>query len=216
MSHNQLATPATLARNTLVIATHNTGKLVEIRDILAPLNIPVISAGELNLPEPEETGLTFAENAVLKATAAAQGSHLAALADDSGLVVPLLDGAPGIYSARWAGASKDFHAASMRIASELSTKGHTPTGTPAYFVCVLALALPDGRHWHFEGQVHGTLTFPPKGEKGFGYDPIFIALNDTRTFAEIEPVQKHAISHRKQAFNELHAWLETHQHEIFA
>lgn len=199
---------------TLVIATHNSGKLIEIRDILAPLAINVTSAGELDLAEPEETGATFAENAILKALAAATASDLPALADDSGLVVPLLNGDPGIYSARWAGASKDFLAASARIEQNIRETGATPTGTPAYFICVLALALPNGQHWHFEGRVDGTLTFPPRGSKGFGYDPIFIANGDTRTFAEIEPAEKHSISHRKQAFNQLQTWLPHHRETI--
>lgn len=193
----------------LVIATHNAGKLREIGDILAPLEIPVVSAGELGLPEPEETGATFIDNALLKAHAAAQASGLPALADDSGLSVTCLDGAPGIYSARWAGPSKDFAMAGERIANEIRAKGVQPTGAKAAFVCVLALALPSGEAWHFTGTVEGALTFPARGDKGFGYDPIFIAKGDTLTFAEIEPAAKHAISHRAHAFTQFCEFLRT-------
>lgn len=191
----------------LVIATHNNGKLVEMRDILAGFPFSLTSAGELHLPEPEETGHTFIENAIIKALSSATLSGLPALADDSGLVVPALNGDPGIYSARWAGANKDFTMASMLIKDKLEASGHTAQGTAAYFVCALALAMPDGTHWHFEGRVHGTLTFPPRGTLGFGYDPIFCAENDTRTFAEILPEEKHAISHRNQAFLQFKAWI---------
>jgi XTP/dITP diphosphohydrolase len=207
-------TPLHDTSSVLVIATHNNGKLIEIRDILAPLRINVTSAGALGLAEPEETGQSFIENAVLKAVAATTASALPALADDSGLVVPALNGDPGIYSARWAGPNKDFLAASLRIAENLRAEGLEPSGTPAYFICVLALALPDGRHWHFEGRVDGTLTFPPRGDKGFGYDPIFIAHGDILTFAEIEPEQKHQISHRKQAFNKLSHWLDKNRYIV--
>ncbi len=187
----------------LVVASHNAGKVREINDLLAPLNIAVHSAAELNLPEPEETGLTFEDNAALKARAAALGADMAALADDSGLVVPALNDAPGIYSARWAGEKKDFTAAMARIESELRAAGVEPSGATAYFVCVLALSDKQGNVQCFRGVVHGTLTFPPRGSHGFGYDPIFVAEGYDVTFGEMEPNQKHAISHRAKAFVQL-------------
>ncbi len=183
---------------TLVVASHNPGKLREIEALLAPLGIATRGAAELGLPEPEETGVTFAENAALKARAAAAASGLLALADDSGLSVEALDGAPGIYSARWAGPNKDFAAAMVRIARELNEKGDTAHA--AKFVCALALATPDGACEIFQGEVHGHLVFPPRGSRGFGYDPIFVAEDMDKTFAEIEPAEKHAISHRARAF----------------
>ncbi len=192
----------------LLIASHNEGKVREIRELLAHLPYKIHSAAELGLPEPEETGHTFEANAALKAIACADGADMLALADDSGLVVPALDGAPGIYSARWAGEKKDFHAAMNRIASELHAKGCEPNGTAAYFVCVLALATPDGEVRHVRGEVHGTLIFPPRGAHGFGYDPIFIADGYSETFGEMAPAQKHAISHRAIAFAQLKALLE--------
>ena len=187
---------------TLVVASHNEGKVREIRDLLAPFAVTTRSAKELNLPEPEETGTTFAANAQLKAEAAAKGAGLLALADDSGLEVEALGNAPGIYSARWAGEAKDFNAAMARIERELAT---IPNASKrARFVCALAVAYPDGRATEiFEGTVDGTLTFPPRGSKGFGYDPIFIADGHTKTFAEIQPDAKHAISHRAHAFAKL-------------
>lgn len=187
----------------LLIASHNDGKVREIRELLAPLSFQVISAAELHLPEPEETGDTFEANAALKALACATSANLPALADDSGLVVPALDGAPGIYSARWAGPGKDFYAAMGRIASELHTRGIEPNGTAAYFVCVLALAQPDGTMRLVRGEVHGTLTFPPRGDHGFGYDPIFVADGYAKSFGEMAPAEKHAISHRSAAFAQL-------------
>ncbi len=195
----------------LVIATHNQGKLREIADILAPLNIPVISAGELGLDEPEEIGETFIANALLKAHAAAQAAGLPALADDSGLAVDALEGAPGIYSARWAGKNKDFNIASERIYDEVQSVGINPIGASASFICVLALALPDGRAWHFTGTVSGTLTFPARGDKGFGYDPIFIPQGYSHSFAEMNPEAKHAISHRAKAFELFCTWLKDQQ-----
>ncbi len=188
----------------LVIASHNKGKVREIGELLEPLKIEVISAAELNLPEPEETGDSFQANAALKSLAAAQGSGLPSLSDDSGLVVPELGGAPGIYSARWAGPDKDFGVAIQRIQREL---GERAEGAAAYFVCVLSLAWPDGEEVSFEGQVHGTLTFPPRGEKGFGYDPIFIPRGYDVTFAEMDANDKHLISHRAEAFRLFLAWL---------
>ena len=185
----------------LVVASHNDGKVREIKALLGPHGIVPVSAGSLGLPEPDETGLTFAANAELKARASAQGSGHAALADDSGLCVEALGGDPGIYSARWAGETKDFAIAMARIENELRAKGLTTSA--AKFVCALSLALPSGEIQTFEGEVHGTLTFPPRGDHGFGYDPIFIADGMGQTFAEIDPAQKHAMSHRAKAFEKL-------------
>jgi XTP/dITP diphosphohydrolase len=185
----------------LVVASHNEGKVREIKALLGPHGIQPISAGSLGLPEPEETGLTFAANAEIKAHASARGSGHAALADDSGLCVEALDGAPGIYSARWAGATKDFRIAMTRIHDELRHKGLITSA--AKFVCALCIALPSGESKVFEGEVHGHLTFPPRGDHGFGYDPIFIADGMERTFAEIDPARKHAMSHRAKAFEKL-------------
>ncbi|MBU6442394.1 MAG: RdgB/HAM1 family non-canonical purine NTP pyrophosphatase [Alphaproteobacteria bacterium] len=183
---------------TLVLASHNPGKAGEIRALLEPFGIATLSAGELGLPEPEETGSTFAENAALKARAAAAASGRPALADDSGLSVDALGGAPGIYSARWAGPGKDFAAAMARIERELKAKGDTAHA--AMFVCALALATPEGDCETYVGEVHGHLEFPPRGAHGFGYDPIFVPDGMTTTYAEIEPAAKHAISHRARAF----------------
>ena len=185
----------------LVVASHNEGKVREIKALLGPHGIVPVSAGSLGLPEPEETGLTFAANAELKARASAQGSGHAALADASGLCVEALGGDPGIYSARWAGETKDFRIAMTRIQDELRAKGLTTSA--AKFVCALSLALPSGEIQTFEGEVHGTLTFPPRGDHGFGYDPIFIADGMDQTFGEIDPAQKHAMSHRARAFEKL-------------
>jgi len=185
----------------LVVASHNEGKVREIKALLGPHGIHPISARSLGLPEPEETGLTFAANAQIKALASAQGSHHAALADDSGLCVDALDGAPGIYSARWAGPAKDFRIAMNRIHDELRHKDLTSSA--AKFVCALCVALPSGEMQTFEGEVHGHLTFPPRGDHGFGYDPIFVADGMEQTFAEIDPVRKHAMSHRAKAFEKL-------------
>jgi XTP/dITP diphosphohydrolase len=185
----------------LVVASHNAGKVREIKALLGPHGIQAVSAGALGLPEPEETGLTFAANAELKAHASAKGSGHAALADDSGLCVDALDGAPGIYSARWAGPTKDFRIAMNRIHDELRHKGLSTSA--ARFVCALCIALPGGESQVFEGEVHGHLTFPPRGDHGFGYDPIFIADGMEDTFAEIDPAKKHAMSHRAKAFEKL-------------
>lgn len=187
----------------LIIATHNIGKVAEFRDLLAPLGFSVKSAGELSLPEPEETGETFEANAEIKAIAAATAARMPAIADDSGLVVPALDGAPGIYSARWAGPSKDFAVAMARIASELEARGVAPLGTPAYFVCALSYADASGSVRSVRGEVHGTLSFPARGTNGFGYDPIFIAQGEVLTFGEMEADAKHRISHRAHAFHAL-------------
>jgi len=184
--------------DTLLVATHNPGKLREIRELLAPFGIRAKGAAEMRVPEPEETGTTFAENALLKAKAAAHSSGLPALADDSGLCVAALAGAPGIYSARWAGPDKDFAVGISRIESELRGKGAMQS--LAKFVCVLALAAPAGETGTFEGEVCGHLQFPPRGSKGFGYDPIFVPEGLSQTFGEIDPARKHAISHRARAF----------------
>lgn len=185
----------------LVIASHNAGKVAEIADLLTPLGIAVQSAGDLGLPEPVEDGVTFVENAVLKARAAVLGCDLPALADDSGLAVTALDGAPGIYSARWAETpdGRNFDAAMARVQSELGDSADRS----AHFVCVLALAWPDGHVETFEGQVAGEIVWPPRGERGFGYDPIFRAIGHERTFGEIDPNAKHAISHRAVAFQKM-------------
>ena len=185
----------------LVVASHNAGKVREIKALLGPHGIEAISAGSLGLPEPEETGTTFAANAELKALASAKASHHAALADDSGLCVDALDGAPGIYSARWAGPTKDFRIAMTRIHDELRHKGLSTSA--AKFVCALSVAMPSGELQTFQGEVHGHLTFPPRGDHGFGYDPIFIANGMEETFAEIDPAKKHAMSHRAKAFEKL-------------
>lgn len=180
----------------LIVASHNAGKVREIRELLSAFNADVVSAGDLNLPEPEETGTTFIANAELKAVAAATAANLPALADDSGMSVDGLDGAPGIYSARWAGPNKDFAYAMKRVETALA-------GNPdrrAQFNCALTLAWPDGHCESFEGTLHGKLVFPPRGTKGFGYDPIFMADGQTLTFGEMEADAKHAISHRAMAF----------------
>lgn len=189
----------------IVLASHNPGKVREIMALLAPLGFEVKGAAALGLPEPEETGATFAENAVLKARAAASAAGLPALADDSGLVVFAIDGAPGIYSARWAGPDKNFGAAMERVRSELEAR--QARDRAAKFVCALALAQPDGAVHVFEGEVEGKLVFPPRGDKGFGYDPIFVADGMHETFGELAPAHKHAISHRARAFAKLKMFL---------
>ncbi len=191
---------------TLVVASHNQGKVREIADLLAPFALVIKSAAELGLAEPEETGDSFAANAELKARAAAGASGLVALADDSGLAVDALGGAPGIYSARWAGADRDFATAMARVERELAQRA--VTAPRAKFVCALALAEPKGPCAIFEGEVSGQLRFPPKGDKGFGYDPIFIAEHMTQSFGEIDPALKHRISHRAKAFAKLVAALK--------
>jgi XTP/dITP diphosphohydrolase len=185
----------------LVIASHNRGKVREIAALLGPHDVAVVSAGELDLAEPEETGTTFIENAALKAAAAAAASGLPALADDSGLAVAALGGAPGIYSARWAGPDGDFAAAMRRVEREIAGKGDRR----AHFVCALALCWPDGHCETFEGRVDGTLVWPPRGERGFGYDPVFLPDGGTETFGEMAPDAKHAVSHRADAFRRLTA-----------
>ncbi len=186
----------------LVVATHNPGKLREIRDLVVPHGLDAVSAGDLGLPEPEETGTTFAANAILKATAAAKASGLPALSDDSGLAVDCLGGDPGIYSARWAGPSKDFAIAMQLVADAVAAKDgwSTTPGPAARFVCALCLAFPNGTEHVFEGIVDGHLVWPPRGTRGFGYDPMFVPEAGTLSFGEMEPAAKHAISHRARAF----------------
>ncbi len=186
----------------LVVATHNPGKLAEIAALLRPFVRDVVPAGALGLPEPEETGASFAANAELKARAAAAGAGLPALADDSGLAVPALGGAPGIHSARWAGPGRDFRAAMERVERELAARG-PDVDRRARFVCALALAWPDGHCETFLGQVAGRLVWPPRGERGFGYDPVFVPDGHDITFGEMEPAAKHAMSHRADAFRRL-------------
>jgi XTP/dITP diphosphohydrolase len=182
----------------LVIASHNQGKVDEITALLAPFAINTVSAGALGIAEPEETGDSFEANAALKAEAAVAASGLPAIADDSGLVVRELGGAPGIYSARWAGPAKDFRVAMQRVHCELGDRDRS-----ARFVAVLALAWPDGDLELFRGEVVGKLVWPPRGERGFGYDPIFVPEGGMATFGEIDPAQKHRISHRARAFAKL-------------
>ena len=182
----------------LIISTHNPGKLREIAELLEPFDTQLLSADELGFPEPVEDGLTFIANAEIKARAAVKRSAKPALSDDSGLVVPALGGAPGIYSARWAGPKNDFNVAIQRVHDELGDMDRR-----AHFVAALALAWPDGHIEMFEGVVHGTLVWPPRGNLGFGYDPMFQPNGYDITFGEFEPSAKHAISHRADAFNQL-------------
>ena len=192
-----------LAAARLIVASHNAGKAREIAALLGPLGIEAVGAAALGLAEPEETGDTFGANAALKARAAAAASGEPALADDSGLVVPALDGAPGIYSARWAGPGKDFRVAMARIETELAARGREPVGTAAYFVCALSLGWPDGHCETVEGRADGTLAFPPRGRHGFGYDPIFVPEGHARTFGEMLPEEKQPLTHRARAFEQL-------------
>lgn len=180
----------------LVVASHNPGKVREIADLIAPFDLKAVSAASLNLPEPEETEPTFDGNARLKALAAATASGLPALADDSGLCVDALNGDPGVLSARWAGPAKDFALAMRKVNERM---GHTPNRN-AHFVCALAIAWPDGHVETFEGKVAGCLVWPPRGTKGFGYDPIFVPDGYQETFGEMDQAQKHAMSHRARAF----------------
>jgi XTP/dITP diphosphohydrolase len=201
-----MAHPALHGR--IVIATHNSGKLVEMRDLLTPFGLEAVSAGELNLPEPEETGLTFMENAAIKALAAAKATGLPAIADDSGLCVAALDGEPGIYSARWAGPDKDFTRAMRQIEELLQAKGAlSPAQRQAWFISALTVAWPDGQLAEVEGRVDGQLVWPPRGNMGFGYDPMFLPEGETRTFGELTREEKHGLpplgrglSHRARAF----------------
>jgi len=190
----------------LVIASHNEGKVREIRALLAPYGIEPVSAASLDIPEPEETGTTFAANAELKALFSADLSGLPALADDSGLCVEALGGDPGIFSARWAGENRDFGMA-MRLVEENLARADEKLGRDAHFVCALSLAWPDGHIETFEGRVDGHLVWPPRGTQGFGYDPIFQPHGHEQTFGEMEPEAKHAMSHRANAFARLVAAL---------
>ena len=183
----------------IVVASHNAGKVAEIADLLAPYEIRAVSAGTLGLPEPEETGATFEENAAIKALASASASGEAALSDDSGLAVAALGGEPGIHSARWGGPRRDFALAMRRVEDALPPDA----ARDAAFVCALALAWPDGHVDIFEGRVEGRLVWPPRGTRGFGYDPIFVPEGGGLTFGEMEPGAKHAISHRADAFGKL-------------
>jgi XTP/dITP diphosphohydrolase len=192
----------------LVIATHNPGKLREMRELLAPYGIDAVSAGELGLPEPEETGASFRANARIKAQAAAKAADLPAFADDSGLAVDALGGEPGIYSARWAGDGKDFQRAMQLVDDKLRERGATqPAQRKAHFVSALCVAWPDGHTEDFEARVDGTLVWPPRGTLGFGYDPMFLPDGHTRTFGEMPAEEKHGLpprgkglSHRARAF----------------
>ena len=200
-----------LTSDRVVIATHNPGKLAEMRELLTPYGIAAISTGELALAEPEETGMTFAENARIKATAAATAARLPALADDSGLVVEALDGAPGIHSARWAGPERNFHRAMEAIKQQLQERGATtPASRRAHFVSALCLAWPDGHTEESEARVAGTLVWPPRGDRGFGYDPMFLPNGQQRTFGEMSREEKQGLpprgkglSHRARAFIKL-------------
>jgi XTP/dITP diphosphohydrolase len=195
----------------LVIATHNPGKLAEMRELLAPYGIAATSAGELGLGEPEETGTTFVANARIKAVAAAKAAQLPSFADDSGLAVDALDGAPGILSARWAGPTKDFNAAMTRIERLLQERGATaPAKRKAYFVSALCVAWPDDHLEEVEARADGTLVWPPRGTTGFGYDPMFVPDGFDRTFGEMTSIEKHGLpplglglSHRARAFVKL-------------
>jgi len=195
----------------LLIATHNPGKLAEMRELLAPFKIGAISAGEMGLPEPDEIGTSFRANARIKAEAAAMASGLPAFADDSGLAVDALDGAPGIYSARWAGPDKNFRGAMETIEQKLQDAGATAAPQRhAHFVSALCVAWPDGHVEEFEARVDGTIVWPPRGDKGFGYDPIFLPDGQTRTFGEMPSEEKHGLppkgkglSHRARAFLKL-------------
>jgi XTP/dITP diphosphohydrolase len=193
----------------LVIATHNAGKLKEIAALLAPYGLECISAGSLGLPEPAETGSSFAANALIKAQAAAEASGLPALADDSGLCVKALQGRPGVYTADWAerqrfegDPGRDWYMAMGKVEGLLCELG-PHVDRSAYFACVLALAWPDGTHAVYEGRVEGALTWPPRGKLGFGYDPAFVPAGRAQTFAELDPPEKHRISHRADAFAKL-------------
>ena len=198
-----------LGSGSLVIATHNAGKLKEISALLEPHGMKCLSAGSLGLPEPAETGTTFVQNAMLKARAAAEASGIVALADDSGLSVAALGGRPGVYTADWAerqwfegDPGRDWYMAMGKVEGLLQEQGSDVDRSCA-FHCVLALAWPDGEHAVYEGTAPGSLTWPPRGDMGFGYDPVFVPEGSEQTFAEIEPAQKHAISHRADAFAKL-------------
>ncbi|MCE9524124.1 MAG: RdgB/HAM1 family non-canonical purine NTP pyrophosphatase [Alphaproteobacteria bacterium] len=185
----------------LVVASHNPGKVREIGELIAPYRIEAVSAASLGLAEPEEPEPTFIGNALIKARAAASSARLPALADDSGLCVDALNGEPGVLSARWAGPEKNFQEAMEKVHRRLIAIG--AVDWRAHFVCALAIAWPDGHSEVFEGEIHGTLVWPPRGSRGFGYDPQFVADGYDITFGEMEPERKHAISHRAIAFRKL-------------
>lgn len=198
-----------LGSGSLVIATHNAGKLREIAALLEPFGVTCLSAGSLGLPEPDETGTTFAQNALIKARAAAESSGLVALADDSGLSVAALGGRPGVYTANWAERQwfegepgRDWYMAMGKVEGQLQALG-PDTPRDCAFHCVLAIAWPDGESALYEGSAPGTLTWPPRGTLGFGYDPVFVPLGREQTFAELDPAEKHRISHRADAFARL-------------
>jgi XTP/dITP diphosphohydrolase len=190
-----------LTSGKLVVASHNAGKVREISELLSPYGIEAVSAADLGLAEPDETEKTFAGNALLKARTAARAANLPALADDSGLEITALGGAPGVYSARWAGPARDFAAAMARVERELKAAGAKDRS--ARFICALALAWPDGEAQVFEGEARGTLVFPPRGTLGFGYDPIFLPAGEKETFGEMAPEKKYGMSHRADAFRKL-------------
>lgn len=191
----------------LVAATHNRGKVSELTELFAPHGFQVVSALELGLEEPDETEDSFSGNALLKARAAMQATGLPALSDDSGLAVTALGGQPGIHSARWAGEPRDFYRAMEKVEEALKASGSDDRS--AKFVCALAVVWPDGTEAVFEGEVHGTLVWPPRGMRGFGYDPVFVAEGESETFGEMEPARKHAMSHRARAVEKLRAALLT-------
>jgi len=204
MNHRRIA-------DRLVIATHNPGKLKEMRELLAPYGVDAVSAGELGVAEPEETGTSFRDNARIKAKAAAAATTLPAFADDSGLVIDALDGAPGIHSARWAGPDRNFAHAMEKVEAELNVRGaHDSQARRARFVSALCVAWPDGHVEDFEGRIDGALVWPPRGARGFGYDPMFLPDGHARTFGEMSAEEKHGLppkgqglSHRARAFLKL-------------
>lgn len=191
----------------VVLATHNAGKLREMQALLGPYGLEIVSAGDLGLSEPAETGTMFAENAAIKARAAAAATGLAAIADDSGLCVGALDGAPGLFTADWCGVPRDYAAGMERVRFELERRGHAPAGARAWFVSSVVVCWPEGGERVFEGRVHGTLAFPPRGANGFGYDPCFVPEGGGRTFGEMSADEKKVISHRARALSAMIAAL---------
>lgn len=191
----------------VVLATHNAGKLKEMQDLLAPYRIEVVSAGQLGLPEPDETGTMFSENAAIKAQAAARATGLPAISDDSGLCIEALDGAPGLFTADWAGTPRDYARAMDRARHELERRGHAADGARAHFTSSIVVAWPDGHEAVFEGRVHGRLAFPPRGGNGFGYDPCFVVDGEAQTFGEMSMLEKKAHSHRARAVSAMIAAL---------
>lgn len=190
---------ATRLSGRVVIATHNAGKLREMNDLLAPYGVEAVSAGQLGLPEPVENGTMFSDNAGIKARAAARATGLPAIADDSGICVAALDGAPGLFTADWAGHPRDYGRGMERIRHELARRGVDPSGAAAHFVSSIVVAWPDGRECVFEGRVHGTLAFPVRGASGFGFDPCFVPEGESRTFGEMPAADKKQHSHRARS-----------------